>query len=1161
MRLERLAAPAYGPFTDFALELSAGGADLHLIFGPNEAGKSSLLRAIGDLLYGIPARTADGFLHDYGELRIAAVLAARDGRRLSVQRRKGNKHTLLDADGAPLPDDALQGLLGVVDRDFFTTVFALDSEGLRAGAQALLQGQGEIGQALFSASLAGPVHRVLAGLEAEAASLFDRRKTKGVTIRPLLSDYKAQLEASRTACVRPELWEQALQAVTAARAARDRLDLALREQQQRRDWMQRCLDALPVIGALDEQGRLRTALPPLPDLGPGFVARAQQALVDRDAARARCADLEQRIAKHAGRMEQNRPDARVLARAGEIEALHEGLAVQREWHNACAAQGVERARLAAELAAGRRELGIAGGPEAVEALRAGTEAVLSLREAATRLEQAATAAREHRERRAARRQELNQVEHKLAAQPVVDPTALRNALTRTETAAQLAAALPQLESVLAAAARDCACAQALLRDAPADPEEAAALPVPAAAVLRGFADEDARIAADLAAAEQGAEDAAARERRLGAELARLEQRGALPTERDLRDARAHRDQTWAQVVAAWRKGAADNGMAVGPLEAAYPLTVRAADDIADRLRTEAESVAQAQHLREQRQTAAEDAGRAQRARDAADAARADWQVRWRAAWAPCGLTPGTPAEMQEWRDHWLALRDTVKAWQSADADRARARVAVDAALALLSPLLPGQPRDDLTTLRAAAERAVRTADKALGAREEQQERQRRLRGEVDSLDAALPVLEQAEADARADWQARCRGLGLPVAAATETALALLERRNALVGLYDRWHAQGQTLARQQQDIADYAARVNALADALDLPGGALEAREAALWQALDAARTRQVRQEQASHDLSEEQERLPAAHAALDAAQRHLAEQLAHAGIADEQRLAPLLEDLKRRHAIDAEIERLRHALHLPARGEPLDAFIARVRDEDADTLHSARLQLDQAIADLQRERDQALRALHDADAEQARLQRSGLEAAAHLQNAKNAAAGLRRDAHRYLRLQLAAHLLRAQIERFRRESQGPLLARAGALFQRATGGSFDGLGTDFAGDDTPVLVGLRGAAKVGVAGMSDGTRDQLYLALRIAAIERHLRHHEPMPMVLDDLLMTFDDRRCLAILPMLRELAEQTQVLLFTHHRHLCHLAREALGEDGFHQHVLNTRAGAVAA
>ena len=75
MRFTRLAVPAFGPFTRFVLELPAAGADFHLIYGPNEAGKSSLLRAIRDLLYGIHGQTPDNFLHDYKVLRIGGTIA------------------------------------------------------------------------------------------------------------------------------------------------------------------------------------------------------------------------------------------------------------------------------------------------------------------------------------------------------------------------------------------------------------------------------------------------------------------------------------------------------------------------------------------------------------------------------------------------------------------------------------------------------------------------------------------------------------------------------------------------------------------------------------------------------------------------------------------------------------------------------------------------------------------------------------------------------------------------------------------------------------------------------------------------------------------------------------------------------------------------------
>lgn len=82
---------------------------------------------------------------------------------------------------------------------------------------------------------------------------------------------------------------------------------------------------------------------------------------------------------------------------------------------------------------------------------------------------------------------------------------------------------------------------------------------------------------------------------------------------------------------------------------------------------------------------------------------------------------------------------------------------------------------------------------------------------------------------------------------------------------------------------------------------------------------------------------------------------------------------------------------------------------------------------------------------------------------------------------------------------------------------------------------------------MSEGTRDQLYLALRLAGLELHLQDHESMPMILDDLLVHFDDNRATNALKALSHLGQTSQVLLFTHHAHVVELARASLGAKGF--------------
>src|SRR5882757_4214033 len=88
-------------------------------------------------------------------------------------------------------------------------------------------------------------------------------------------------------------------------------------------------------------------------------------------------------------------------------------------------------------------------------------------------------------------------------------------------------------------------------------------------------------------------------------------------------------------------------------------------------------------------------------------------------------------------------------------------------------------------------------------------------------------------------------------------------------------------------------------------------------------------------------------------------------------------------------------------------------------------------------------------------------------------------------------------IDRYRREKQAPMLKRAGELFAILTGGSFQTLQLEFDEHDNMHLAGLRqDGRRVPVAGMSTGTADQLYLALRIAAVEDYLDHAEPMPFI-----------------------------------------------------------------
>lgn len=94
MRISELKLVRYGKFTDRSLELPLKDRDIHIIVGPNEAGKSTVRTAIGDWLFGIPMRTPLAFLHPMPELRIGGVIERRgagsvNGEQLAFER---NKH-------------------------------------------------------------------------------------------------------------------------------------------------------------------------------------------------------------------------------------------------------------------------------------------------------------------------------------------------------------------------------------------------------------------------------------------------------------------------------------------------------------------------------------------------------------------------------------------------------------------------------------------------------------------------------------------------------------------------------------------------------------------------------------------------------------------------------------------------------------------------------------------------------------------------------------------------------------------------------------------------------------------------------------------------------------------------------------------------------------
>jgi restriction endonuclease S subunit len=236
----------------------------------------------------------------------------------------------------------------------------------------------------------------------------------------------------------------------------------------------------------------------------------------------------------------------------------------------------------------------------------------------------------------------------------------------------------------------------------------------------------------------------------------------------------------------------------------------------------------------------------------------------------------------------------------------------------------------------------------------------------------------------------------------------------------------------------------------------------------------------------------------------------------------------------------------------PLNDFVAEVSAADLDLLPSALERVREEIGTLE---NQKATFTSERDAIDKEFQVR--EAAVALRTAscekESAAARIEALTAEYIEQQLGSTLLAKAMALYREKHQDPLLKRAGEYFATLTCGAFVGLAID-EDENQRVLKGIRaqGGTHLDLDAMSDGTRDQLFLALRLAYIENYCENTAVCPVILDDVLMAFDDERTAATLRALLALSRKTQVLVFTHHNHHVALANATLGEGGYRLHEL---------
>ena len=1139
MRIEKLDLRKYRALEGVVLPFRPG-ARLHLVHGANEAGKTTVLHAVADALFGFDRRhgVVHDMRHETKDLRVGAHLTAADGSKLAFLRAKGNKGTLRDLDDEPVPDHLLAPYLGDVTRETFERRHGLSSQRLREGGAEMLEAQGDAGTTLFAAA-SGLVGLSKLGdeLTEDADGIFAAHKSKKRRFYVALDAHETARRAENEHRLLPTALKQARRAMA---ETEERIE-ALR---QRRVELNRDLARHDLVAKLHpvrrEMEALSTELEAFEDMGqvpPGAVTELERLARDRQdafeaqgradedlqAATTRLAD----IAVAADLLAEAPAVERLRERAGEIEkALTDRPRV--------AGRVTEHERALADLAT---QLGLAD----VDAMLAARPDAPTL----AHLEELTETGREAERRRRDLAERIEEAEAELVkgtSEAPPDPAPLRR---------RLDALGPDLAKVadLGAMRERHAAAERALRErlSSLDPVPPETFDVPDGATLDAACEalDRARFRRDELAGQLASDRMALEERE-----ATLAREAAAP------------DFVDAAVIKAAR-AARDDFLEKGGDAAARRALVARADELADLALVGAERMAAHEGERRTVEKQRRDIARRTEALATHDAAVATAHDAV-ADLLPFDIGERSTRALRRWREAAAALVEERREMERlADAvatgEREEERLAAPlSALAVTLGVEAGLPPAALARLLDEA------LDRARDAFEEHARAEAGRTTRADALATLKGKAERAERERaawRADFAAAAKGAGLTADASLAAARAAVALWARLPDLLAQRDEAATRVAGMTRDIEAFEKGVANLVVRLspDLERHAPTAAIRALAEACGEARDAEARRVTVTAEVERATASRDNAVSRADTAAARLDERMAELESAAEGDFAAMLERL-------AERDRLHETLR-----ERRDLFQRLAAGHDAEEIEDALATFDPAEADVAREAiEREMRACEDEgqelhaelDREHRRIEEHGAagNVERHAFERAGAMADMRQAARDWLVRRAAIHMMRRAVETQAAERSGPLLARAGALFAGLTCGRFSHVEQDLSQVSNPRIVARRpNGETVPVEGLSEGSRDQLYLALRLATLEAHARDAEPMPFIGDDLFHTFDDERTRAGIEVMAAV-EGVQPILFTHHRAVVDAAKAALG-DGLDLIELSGRGQSVEA
>jgi len=182
IRIRTLTLNRFGHFNEKSFdfgEYDASRPDFHIIYGPNEAGKTTIMKAYLRLLYGIGKKEKYAFRHDRKNLKVSGTFDIEGKSRFFSRLPRGHDSVLQDDNGQVLPETSLQLHLGGLSEADYENFLCLDDESIEKGGQEIIESKGDIGRLLFSAAAGiSDLSSVLENVKQKARELFHKGSGK-----------------------------------------------------------------------------------------------------------------------------------------------------------------------------------------------------------------------------------------------------------------------------------------------------------------------------------------------------------------------------------------------------------------------------------------------------------------------------------------------------------------------------------------------------------------------------------------------------------------------------------------------------------------------------------------------------------------------------------------------------------------------------------------------------------------------------------------------------------------------------------------------------------------------------------------------------------------------------------------------------------------------